>query len=398
MAHVRRTIKLIVLSVLAVIGTALMAEAMLRITNAPIPSFFQGIYVFPCYRSTNNTWLALKLNARCVLHSNQGAFPDSVITTNDFGLRNGPITTPKPEGTTRIVFVGDSFTFGFGVKGTEAFPYMAGTSLQNAFPDKHIEAINAGLPVAGAGRYFIRFNDAPYVKDADIVVVGLFMYNDIMDVETKPKWTDTNGDSLPDKITSTQAHIDFAGNLVSNYQPWFLNFPLLHDSKLLSLLSFEWEQLPFGGQKTVAPLIPDTLCIYQSDCHKYDTVVNQKKQLFLSMMRIAEDRKQKILFVMIPAEFQVYDSTRLKYNIPIALSPEEKRRPDEEFAVFFRQNNIPYLDLLPILSAWNGPHPYFSKDEHFNSVGHRITADAVVPVLEKLISGTAATSSAAMHE
>ena len=42
-------------------------------------------------------------------------YVDQPVSTNGLGLREGPIPMPKPPGVTRVVLLGDSFVFGYGV-------------------------------------------------------------------------------------------------------------------------------------------------------------------------------------------------------------------------------------------------------------------------------------------
>lgn len=385
-----RKLNRIVLLFVGIILASIFLELFMRATSIPLPDFSDGIYDFPCYRASDVSWIALKQNATCTLHSKISAFPDSIIKTNSFGLRNGDIQIQKRPGSTRLLFIGDSFTFGFGVKESESFPSLIQKYLSSAVPNTPIEVINAGMPAVGSGRYYLRYHTAPYANDADIIVIALYVYNDFIDSEIKPHWIDVNGDHLPDRITTDQAHIDYKGNLVSNYRPAFLEIPILNDSRLLKLTWLAWNRIATNGNKPVTPLIPDALCVYMSDCAKAGTAFAERQKLFLTMKQLTQSRNQKILFVMIPAEFQVYDDTRLvKYHIPIALSPDEKERPEKIMGTYFQENNIPYVDLLPILKEWRGEHPYFTLDEHFNAAGHQITADALFPVIKSWITASA---------
>ena len=63
----------------------------------------------------------------------------------DRAPRNDPnLTWEKPAGTTRIMIVGDSFTFGDGVKATETYPFKLQQKLQ-AQQDGQFQVINLGI-------------------------------------------------------------------------------------------------------------------------------------------------------------------------------------------------------------------------------------------------------------
>src|SRR4051812_48420843 len=51
------------------------------------------------------------------------------VTTNSHGLRERELPLAKPAGTQRVVFLGDSVTFGAGVRNDEAFPRLLEASV-----------------------------------------------------------------------------------------------------------------------------------------------------------------------------------------------------------------------------------------------------------------------------
>ncbi|HEV7668029.1 MAG TPA: hypothetical protein VGS22_05865 [Thermoanaerobaculia bacterium] len=71
---------------------------------------------------------------------------DDTFTANALGYRTGP--PPKPSGTFRVVFVGDSWTFGMGIKEQESFPrqFQALAKELGASPGHPVEAWTLALP------------------------------------------------------------------------------------------------------------------------------------------------------------------------------------------------------------------------------------------------------------
>lgn len=73
---------------------------------------------------------------------------NSVIhRTNKYGFRGGNFSPQKPQNTFRAVFLGDSFTFGEGVRDQDTLPeQFAGLAAQKKiFGEKKIEAVNLGV-------------------------------------------------------------------------------------------------------------------------------------------------------------------------------------------------------------------------------------------------------------
>jgi hypothetical protein len=90
------------------------------------------------------------------------------MTTNSRGFR-GPELGSLGGGT--ILFVGDSFTMGYGVNDGEEFPAIVRQSLARCRPPLGIEVVNAGIGDSGTGRVlnFLRY-DAAALKPRIVVL------------------------------------------------------------------------------------------------------------------------------------------------------------------------------------------------------------------------------------
>ena len=74
------------------------------------------------------------------------------VAANDLGFRSPP--SAKPAGTTRVLFVGDSWTFGLGVEAEEAFPArLAELARESAGGD--VQAWSLALPGSLASGSFV---------------------------------------------------------------------------------------------------------------------------------------------------------------------------------------------------------------------------------------------------
>ena len=66
------------------------------------------------------------------------------LQTNELGFRDGPVTIPKPPGQYRVLSLGESSTWGHGVRVGETYSAVLQHRLQQM--GKHARVINAGVP------------------------------------------------------------------------------------------------------------------------------------------------------------------------------------------------------------------------------------------------------------
>ncbi len=100
------------------------------------------------------------------------------VFINDLGLRSGPLNKKKP-GVTRILCLGDSMTFGFGVRAEDAFcARLAGMLSERT--GREMETINAGVPGYNAKNCLGLLRRVGRAVDPDLVLY-LFVSNDLDD-------------------------------------------------------------------------------------------------------------------------------------------------------------------------------------------------------------------------
>lgn len=119
-----------------------------------------------------------------------GTFPQEVleplgrsevpISTNALGLRGPDVTQPKPAGEVRLLALGDSVTFGWGLRGEDAYPAQLASLLATLRPAQHFEVINAGVSGYGTWQELLWLQDDGNALQPDIVIVQLHL-NDAAD-------------------------------------------------------------------------------------------------------------------------------------------------------------------------------------------------------------------------
>jgi lysophospholipase L1-like esterase len=114
-----------------------------------------------------------------------GSDADVITGTNSLGLRGPEVPQPKPAGEFRILFVGDSVTFGYALTEEQTLPARVGERLRRQVPGRPIRCVNGG--VSG----YTTWQELDYLQSEglslmpDLVVLQMSL-NDILDVLLVP--------------------------------------------------------------------------------------------------------------------------------------------------------------------------------------------------------------------
>jgi hypothetical protein len=157
------------------------------------------------------------------------------------------LALPKPHAERRVLFLGDSATEGAFVGPDQNFPRVFKTLLDARSPDNQLRAINAGVWGMTTIDEYHLLEDKLLPLEPDVVVLGLFMANDInMNLAHRERraQTDQRGwDYL--RNHSALAHFVYTRLLALGARPGFASHSVLApvdfglvDSRGLSMLSY----------------------------------------------------------------------------------------------------------------------------------------------------------------
>ncbi len=135
-------------SALAVLVVVLSLELIVRIVrrlSPPERAETRSVDFITCDRDSLLGWIFPA--------SSQGLFQTgphpTPLETNELGLRNPPIDVGR-EPCLRIIVLGDSYAFGWGVQKNEAFPRQLEAMIVERYPRVSVEVVNAGYPGMGS--------------------------------------------------------------------------------------------------------------------------------------------------------------------------------------------------------------------------------------------------------
>jgi len=107
---------------------------------------------------------------------------EAPVTINSKGLRNPEIAYEKPEGSYRVLALGDSWTFGFRMKEPDAYPRQLERILQASAArrgdTRRIEVINAGVVGYSTDQEAAYLKTEGWKYSPDLVVVNFYPVND----------------------------------------------------------------------------------------------------------------------------------------------------------------------------------------------------------------------------
>jgi hypothetical protein len=130
------------------------------------------------------------------------------VRTNALALRGAPASVEKPAGTYRVLVLGDSFAFGFGVEDEQAFPAVLERTLAPPPGRERVEVLNAGVAGWSADQYLLFLETRGFALSPDLVLLAV-SENDPGDLAWNRLTLDER--RLPRRIEPTRRYIDRRG-------------------------------------------------------------------------------------------------------------------------------------------------------------------------------------------
>jgi len=100
------------------------------------------------------------------------------VRINSFGFRGPEISRIKPSHVTRILCLGDSITFGWGVEEEDSYPFLLEKILNTNLPDIMFQVVNAGIPTHSSWQGYLRLKKTHLLEYSPDVVVISYGFND----------------------------------------------------------------------------------------------------------------------------------------------------------------------------------------------------------------------------
>jgi lysophospholipase L1-like esterase len=292
------------------------------------------------------------------------------VAVNRLGLRDREIAVPKPAGTVRILGVGDSVTFGYGVPLQDTYLKVLESRLgARAGGGARYEVVNAGVEECGLDAYLDAVRTLAPVLEPDLVLVGIVL-NDIerygVEAAAAPR-------PRPPGL-ARRVH----GALLRRSQLYFAS------ERAARSLAYRFHVLD------IAALYGSPLRALTSDDPALERAWESSLRVLADLVKLARARGLRLVLLVFPVEVQLdgaaIERYRRDYGVNVsarALDGEPQRR----LAAFAAAHDVPVIDLLPALRAAGGTDLYLRAGPirfdpvHPSPRGHRVVAEAIVDAL-----------------
>ncbi len=347
-------IRNLALFVASVAVTGLLLEAVLRLFY-PVPP----LWLEPQIRHLKSPLLGW------VLPPGEEAFTiDAPVRVNSHGLRDDEIPLEKPEGETRILALGDSFTFALGIRFEDLYAQQLERLLNERYAaPRRFQVINAGVAGYNTRQELIYLLADGFAYQPDFIAVG-FYWNDLVDNEAE----------LPD-IESTPRVDPVAATLEDRAQH---KIPRgLRDFLRQSLVFYLGVT---RGKQLLTSLNPpqDTYskvqqALLDGDSAFLEAYWEATGRRLRELAAAAQERGIPVVLFAFPMENQI------KRDYPRFVFAERLRQ-------IWEPTGWPFVDLGPAYRAAleAGVNPFLPYDLHPSPEGMRIAAEALAEVFESL--------------
>ena len=277
----------------------------------------------------------------------EGEWGRTKVRINGKGLRGPELSYEKPPGVRRILFLGDSVTFGFFVEYKNTFPLLTGKNIEKKTGFK-VEVINAGV-----GGYSPWQHKEYWVREGhryspDLVIIS-FVLNDV----TEKFGLDRFG--APFRSPGYQLAITAESSVVekSGIRSWLA----LHmagdddDASPAQPLSEMYELNAFHLSSHSSHALVE---------YAWKVTTKNLDELVASCNAL----EVPVALVAFPMVFQEQDA---------------RADPQERLKNFAAERNIPYLDLLPPLEqrANGSIQKFFLDEDHISPIGAPVVASLI---------------------
>ena len=298
-------------------------------------------------------------------NSHQDSYIGVPVYINNLGLRGSDTTLEKPPGVFRILGVGDSITFGYGVRVEDTFLSVLKEDLNRSAPSNlRYEVLNAGDPATGLEYYTHFIEHEAQTMHPDLIVLCLAL-NDI-DPQLDPEPREGQVETLFSRRVN---------GLLLKYSQLYDVFYVQAKSLLYRLNILHLKDNDGFGFLAIEPP--------SQAQDRARAMVNQYIGRIANFTRLNHER---LAIVVFPVEPQLSERALKLYaqQLHLYFGPEVLAgQPQRWIEQMGASDGVPVLDLLPALRAGDNGQLFLRNRSisfdpvHPSPAGHRLAGDAI---------------------
>lgn len=303
----------------------------------------------------------------------EGNYPNGVpAIANRQGNRDDVVEIPKPEGVFRILMIGDSFTVGANVEMQDAYPQVL-ERLLNESGGPAIEVVNTGTGGWSPFQYaeFLEHYGAQY--EPDLVIVGLFVGNDLLVDRFAPEQTMTA--VLGRRVSREAAENTGITLQVLAYE---------HSHIFRALMRSKPGDMSFVRASPGCDDFNDYYLAVQGPRAQVHLREPSEADRLLAENSLAEIERMRskaaelgagFVVVVIPDENQINPALQAAIISAEEMPNYDFSQPQSYLNEQFAASDIATVDLLDIFR--NDPRCLYMNDTHWIPAGHRLAAEHI---------------------
>jgi lysophospholipase L1-like esterase len=365
----RRFVSHLGLTILSICLTLVVLEVGVRIINPQDLEFWDS-HAFRRIQETEPHFIEN-------IPGGQANFIGVPVTINTHGLRGAEIRSPKPSNTTRILVVGDSVTFGYGIPLESTYVRVLEKLLNAGSKAPNYEVLNGGTLGGALSDYDYFLHKKAELLQPDLVLVSLNL-NDIV--------------VYPDPGATSESEIQRHGRLFRRTRK--LNRLLLRHSQLYLLCYARLKSLMYSSGIIDINKAKglNFLALAPPSAYQNEAWASSFKML-ARIVAFCRARRYRVGIVVFPMQMQLSRVElaffREKYRLQLgdeALAGE----PQERLKVFASELGVPIVDLLPAFRSLNAEELYLrnalihADPNHPSVKGNQVAANEIFRALNGL--------------
>ncbi len=294
------------------------------------------------------------------------------IFTNAQGFRTDAsrraISFAKEPGVTRILVLGPSFAFGWGVDYEQSFATLMGEELRRR--GHRVEVINAGVPAQGSAEQLCWLRAEGWRYQPDIVVQ--------VDYSRVGGIAEGCPESLACPVVEAGYVYKQAPTFALHAAAWLKNLGIV-------FYAFQFQHLFASATPARADGVGKEL--QAGDVARVDEddpeILAARFQRYTAFVRSSLGREAPVLFVHIPLAFVVHPEDLPRWRHLGASDATAPRLEAERRIGGLVERGIPIVDTTPALRARAArERTYYWLDIHLTPAGNEAVAEALLPLLE----------------